>query len=188
MNSLSPEIVVVGGSAGSVSIIIQLLEQLPETFPFALVLVIHRQKSVPSEMDKVFGFSSKMRVIEPNDKDFVVPNRVYLAPQNYHLLLEQDRTFSLDYSEAIHYSRPALDPAFESAADVYGARAVGILLSGANQDGSQGLAYLVQRGGRALIQDPQSCEFPAMPLAALQVVSRAEVVKPADLNNRLFSL
>ncbi|WP_420154072.1 chemotaxis protein CheB [Siphonobacter sp.] len=188
MNSLPPEIVVVGGSAGSVSVLIQLLEELPQNFPFALVLVIHRQKSVPSEMDKVLGFSSNIEVIEPNDKDFVLANRIYLAPQNYHLLFEQDRTFSLDYSEAIYYSRPAIDPAFESAADVYGPKAVGILLSGANQDGSQGLAHLVQQGGRAIIQEPQSCEFPAMPLAGLQVVPQAEVAKPAELINRLFSL
>lgn len=182
-----PEIVVIGGSAGSFPIVLHLIESLPLSFPFALVLVLHRQKSGPSEMDKVLSLSTHVPVIEPNDKEFVLPSQVYLAPQNYHLLIEKDRTFSLDYSEAVHYSRPAIDPAFESAGDVFGSRAVGILLSGSNHDGAAGLAHLVAMGGKALIQDPSLCEFSAMPLAGLARVPEAVIVHPSTIVNRLFS-
>lgn len=175
------DLVVIGGSAGCVPVIIDLLDALPPSFPFAVVLVIHRQKSVPSEMDKVLGSNSHVRVIEPNDKDFILPGRVYLAPQNYHLLIEQDRSFSLDYSEPIHYSRPSIDPTFESAADVFGRRCTGILLSGANRDGADGLASILQSGGTAIVQDPATCDFPAMPQAGLEAAPEALILAPAEI-------
>lgn len=175
------DLVVIGGSAGCVPVIIDLLDTLPAAFPFAIVLVIHRQKSIPSEMDKVLGFNSHVRVIEPNDKDFILPGRVYLAPQNYHLLIEDDRSFSLDYSEPIHYSRPSIDPTFESAADVFRHRCTGILLSGANRDGADGLAYLLQAGGTAVVQDPATCDFPAMPQAGLEAAPGAYMLSPSQI-------
>ncbi|MDR6194379.1 chemotaxis protein CheB [Siphonobacter sp. SORGH_AS_0500] len=183
-----PEIVVIGGSAGCFPVVLKFLEQLPETFPFALILVLHRQKSGPSEMDKVLSLNKHTKVIEPNDKDPILPNQVYLAPQNYHLLEEDNRSVSLDYSETIHYSRPSLDPTFESAGDVYAHRAAGILLSGSNHDGAEGLAHLAKMGGQAFIQNPAFSSFPAMPLAGLQLVPNATLVKPSELINSLFSI
>ncbi len=188
MSHALPEIVVIGGSAGSFPVVSKLIEQLPETFSFALILVMHRQKSGLSEMDKVLSLNKYTKVIEPNDKDQIVPNQIYLAPQNYHLLVENDRTFSLDYSETIHYSRPSIDPTFESVADVYGQQAVGLLLSGSNTDGARGLAHLVQMGGKAFIQDPSLSEFSIMPLTGLKQVPEATLINPSEIINCLFSL
>jgi two-component system chemotaxis response regulator CheB len=113
---------------------------------------------------------------------------VYLAPQNYHLLLEMEHCFSLDYSEPVHFSRPSIDVTMESAARVYGAACTGILLSGANQDGALGLQAIRQCGGLAIAQDPDTAEYPVMPLAALDIMPDLQVMTPEEMIRLLIAL
>jgi two-component system chemotaxis response regulator CheB len=109
-----------------------------------------------------------VQVKEAEEKETAVPGTVYVAPANYHLLLEDDRTFSLTLESRVRFARPSIDVLFESAADVYGSRLIGIILTGANDDGSRGLAAIKKRGGLAVVQDPTGAEVDTMPRAALR--------------------
>lgn len=182
-------LVVIGGSAGSIPVISDLLNSLPNPFSGTVILVVHRLKNTPSELYKLFlGDEENLRVCEPNDKDPVRSGYVYLAPQNYHLLIEADETFSLDYSEPVHFSRPSIDVTFECVARVYTSRATAILLSGANQDGADGLVCIQEYGGVGIIQDPASADYPAMPLAAIEQNPQALVLSPDQLKAYLQNI
>ncbi|MBO9729980.1 MAG: chemotaxis protein CheB [Chitinophaga sp.] len=146
-------------------VLVELMNQLPSPFNVPIVMVIHRLKNVESELDKLL--SVHQTIVEPEDKAPLLPGNIYLAPQNYHLLVEEDSTFSLDYSEPLNYSRPAIDMSFSSAATAFGPEVLGILLSGANNDGAAGLCRIVSKGGTGIVQDPATALFAMMPQAAL---------------------
>ncbi|BAV08041.1 two-component system, chemotaxis family, response regulator CheB [Filimonas lacunae] len=182
MHKSVQHMVLIGGSAGSVSVIMSLIEQLPPDFIHPIVIVLHRLKNVSSELDKILmGLHKHKRVREPEDKDIIRNKHIYLAPQNYHLLIEPDKTFSLDYSEPVHFSRPSIDVTFESAARVFGGNLTAILLSGANQDGAAGLQMIQQQGGQVVVQDPKTAEYPTMPLAAIEIIPEVLILQPSGL-------
>lgn len=106
---------------------------------------------------------------------------MYLAPQNYHLLVEEDYSFSLDYSEAVNFSRPSIDVTFSNVADVYGEKALGILLSGANKDGARGLCDIIDAGGKGIVQNPDTAEYSAMPSAGIEYNKRVMIMKPEEI-------
>lgn len=181
--AVQTELIIIGGSAGSLPVLTQILKALPGDFTLPIVVVIHRQKNVVSEFAKILSESTKKNgtISEPDDKEPIQPSHIYLAPQNYHLLIEQDRSFSLDYSEAVKFSRPSIDVSFESAATVYKESLVAILLSGANNDGAAGLESVVNMGGTAIVQEPSTAEFKVMPLAAIETVSNVQVLSPQGI-------
>ncbi len=171
--------VVIGGSAGSLEVILKMAEALPTKAAAVFVIVVHRKSDGDSILGELLSLRTSMPVKEVEDKEPVVLNTIYLAPCGYHLLLEDKHNFSLDSSEKVHHSRPSIDVTFESVAEVYGDRAIGVLLSGANADGAAGLQKIKQAGGHTIVQDPASAEVDYMPR---QGISRggAEVVIPAD--------
>lgn len=176
------DIVLIGGSAGSLPVIAGVLQELGRDFNFALVIVVHRLKNVNSEMGPILSLNRRgLFIREPEDKEPIRTQCVYLAPQNYHLLIEHDRSFSLDYSEPVHYSRPALDVTFESAATVYGNRCIGIVLSGANRDGAEGLRSIGEVGGGMLVQNPLTAEYESMPSAAIALNPGVRTESPAGI-------
>lgn len=166
------DIIIIGGSAGSLQVISELIDALPGSFLTPVVVVMHRLRNVQSEMTRLV--SEKRRLKEPEDKEFILPGTMYLAPQNYHLMVEADKSFALDYSELVNYSRPSIDVSFQSAAPVYGERTLVILLSGANKDGAKGVASVLDHGGTALVQRPDLAEYKSMPEAALRLNSNAQ--------------
>lgn len=175
------EMVVIGGSAGCLSVLMEILKSLPDNFPVPVVVIIHRQRNVMSELAKIIGSAVPGKVIvEPDDKEPIGSSSIYLAPQNYHLLFEADRTFSLDYSEPIKFSRPSIDVTFESAARVYKDKLMAVLLSGANNDGTAGMISIVENGGTAIAQDPETAEFRLMPVSAIEKVKNIRVM-PAQM-------
>lgn len=181
--------ITIGGSAGCLPVILQILRSLPYAFNFPIIIVIHRQRNVASEMVKLLGNVNQYKnIIEPDDKAPIENCCIFLAPQNYHLLVEQDFTVSLDYSEAVQYSRPSIDVTFESAAQVYKEKLVAILLSGANSDGTAGLQTVVENNGIAIAQQPESAEYPVMPASAIQHVKGIKVMNPLEISNYLSSL
>jgi two-component system, chemotaxis family, protein-glutamate methylesterase/glutaminase len=185
----STEIILLGGSAGSLPVLINILKELPSTFDIPVVVIIHRLKNVVSEMDKILSFhTANKKVIEPEDKEMIKGNCIYLAPQNYHLLIEADRSISLDYSEAIQYSRPSIDVTFESAADVYGKGVVAILLSGTNSDGTAGIKKVLDKKGTAIIQDPATAEYSFMPQNAIDHNKEVKILAPDAITKYLQSL
>ncbi|AEI49759.1 chemotaxis protein CheB [Runella slithyformis] len=176
------DIVVVGGSAGCIPVISELIEALPYPFNFRVVVVVHRSKNVISELEQILALKRKEIIIkEPDDKEPIQKNCVYLAPQNYHLLIEATHAFCLDYSEPVFYSRPSIDVTFESIAEVYTEKTVAILLSGANGDGAKGMAAIIAKGGTGIVQDPSTAEYPAMPQLALEYNPEAEALPPSRI-------
>ncbi len=168
MNIALDHIVMIGGSAGSLPLFMRIVEAMPSNANFSMVLVIHRLKNVQSNMVELLSvLNKKVLMKEPDDKEPLLSGVIYLAPQNYHLLIDLDKRFSLDYSELVNYSRPSIDVSFESAATVFGKNCIGILLSGANQDGASGLNKIFKLGGVGIVQDPLASDFNTMPNAAL---------------------
>lgn len=161
------EFLLIGGSAGSLEVLFRLLPLLRADLPFPMALVLHRRNSADSSLSGLLGSKTLNPTHEVEDKDPVTPGTIYLAPADYHLLIEHDRTFSLDYSEKINFSRPSIDVTFESAAEVYGSGLVAILLSGANEDGTNGLTAVKRAGGMVVVQNPDTAQMPFMPHYAL---------------------
>ncbi|RXK85631.1 chemotaxis protein CheB [Filimonas effusa] len=184
MPSAVEKLVIIGGSAGSLPVLLDIVESLPAGFEAPVVIVLHRLKNVSSDMDKILADSQEhMHIREPEDKEPIRAGHIYLAPQNYHLLLEVEKTFSLDYSELVHFSRPSIDVSFESAARVFGKHLTAVLLSGANQDGAAGIEAVAAAGGTAIVQDPSSTDYPAMPTAAIQKTNDILILQPVDIVN-----
>ena len=163
---LRPEIIVVGGSAGGLRALETLLGGLPRGFPIPIVSVQHRARESSDTYAEVLGKATHLPVREVEDEDPLLAPGVYLAPPDYHVLIEPGR-IALSIDEPVAYSRPSIDVLFESAADVYGSRVLAVLLTGANADGSKGLVRVKQAGGFAIVQDPHSAESPEMPAAGI---------------------
>lgn len=172
---------VVGGSAGAVGALFRILPSLPEDFPLPVIIVVHLppdgENLLPSLLDK----RCQIAVKEAEDKEPIRPGTAFVAPPNYHLLVEPDFLLSLSQEEPVLYSRPSIDVLFESAADAYGDAVAGLILTGASADGARGLRALSDAGGRAYVQNPATAEASLMPQAALDACPGACMVELADL-------
>ena len=164
------KVVVIGGSAGSIDALMKLFPVLKNPITFVLIIVLHRKNSVDSTLADLFSMKTSIPVSEVEDKDPIEPGKIYVAPADYHLLVEEEGIFALDASEKINYSRPSLDVTYESVAEIYGSAAIGILLSGANADGTDGLNAMKKAGALTIVQDPATAQTPFMPHHALQHV------------------
>jgi two-component system, chemotaxis family, protein-glutamate methylesterase/glutaminase len=158
--------VVIGASYGGLSALQILLPDLSPEFSLPVVIVQHRKKDGDDGLCEYLRKRCRLPLIEPNDKEKVEPGCVYLAPRDYHLLVEKS-IFALSTESPVAYARPSIDVLFESAADVYQQRLIGVILTGANRDGAQGLAKIKSLGGLTVVQDPRSAESPTMPEAAI---------------------
>jgi len=181
------EAVVIGGSAGSVAVLSRLLPGLPAGFPPVLI-VVHVPPSAPSLWVDIFAPRCPMRVCEAEASAPIERGSIYFAPADYHLLVEPDRRCALSVEPPVHFSRPAIDVLFESAADVYGAGLVGVVLTGASRDGAEGLRAVHAAGGIALIEDPATAEVQTMPRAAVNAVPGGRVLSLAALLAELVLL
>jgi two-component system chemotaxis response regulator CheB len=161
------EAVVIGGSAGGVEALVALLPALPAGYKLPVVCILHVPGDRASRLAELFGERLPLPVHEAADKDEIVPGTVYFAGPGYHLSVERDRSFSLSCEPPVHFARPAIDVLMESAADAYGTGLVGILLTGANHDGADGMARIRARGGFTVVQDPDDAQVPTMPEAAI---------------------
>lgn len=161
------EAVVVGASAGGVEALMTVFGALTARFSLPIVTVLHMPDGHRSQLAEVFGRRLALPVKEADDKESIVPGTLYFAAPGYHLSIEQDRSFSFSREERVHYSRPSIDYLFASAADAYGSRLMGILLTGANQDGAAGLVQIQRQGGLTVVQDPNDARVATMPEAAL---------------------
>lgn len=183
---MARDIVVIGVSAGGLDALCSILGALPAKIGFALIIVQHRSKDSHA-LCEILERCSRVPVHEAGDKDRIESGHAYLAPADYHLFVDEGH-FALSVDAPEFYSRPSIDLAFESIADAYGPRAIGIVLTGANRDGSRGLRYLAERGGMPLVQDPADAEVPTMPMEARKVVPEAEIVTLDVLARRLCEL
>jgi two-component system chemotaxis response regulator CheB len=181
------EIVVVGTSTGGLKALQTLLSDLPADFPLPVVIVQHRGKDSDTGLCEFLREVSSLPVSEPEDKEPVLGGRAYLAPRDYHLLIE-NRSFALSTDSPVGFARPSIDVLFESAADEYGERAVGVILTGANRDGARGIESIKSRGGLTLVEDPGTAACREMPDAAL-ARTRADWILPLpEIAQRLQQL
>jgi two-component system chemotaxis response regulator CheB len=180
-------VVAIGTSWGGLAAMTKLLGTLPADFSIPIVIVQHRSKDSEQLLAQLLQDSTDLRVCEVDDKDELTPGTVHLAPANYHVMIESGY-LSLTIEEPVRFSRPSIDVLFTSAADVYGNATIGVVLTGANEDGSRGLAHIVKRGGVGLVQDPKTAEIPIMPEAALRAVPTAEVLPLNAIAPRLIAL
>lgn len=172
---------VIGGSAGALGAMLRFLPLLPRDFPLPVMIVVHLPPDGESLLATLLNSRCQLSVKEAEDKEPISPGVVYIAPPNYHLLVEPDFLLSLSQDDCVLYSRPSIDVLFESAADAYGDALAGIILTGASSDGAAGLKALVDAGGRAYVQDPATTEASAMPEAALAACPNAQIVDLADV-------
>lgn len=175
------EAFIIGGSAGSLEVLLKILPLINPAINFPIVIVIHRKHGADSLLPDLLSGRTSLRVKEVDEKEALVAGTIYIAPSDYHLLIEQDRTFSLDYSEKINYSRPAIDVTFQTAAEVYKEKLACLLLSGSNSDGVNGLKSVKHWGGMALIQDPKSAQVAYMPAQAQANVKIDKVLSVEDI-------
>jgi len=169
------DLVVVGASWGGLGALKWMLEGLPAGFPTPVVVAQHRSTSSSDVMLRVLRDHSSLVLVEASDKDAIETGHVYIAPADYHLIVEPG-ALALSTDQFVNYSRPSIDVTFESAADAYGDRLVGVILTGANQDGSAGLKRIRDSGGVTVVQDPTTAARPEMPSAAIAAVKSARVL------------
>jgi len=181
------EIVVIGTSWGGLSAVSTVIAELPSTFALPLVVVQHRSPDAPGLLAELLQMRTRLKVIEVEDKQQVLPGHVFVAPPNYHLLFDRG-VFSLTTDAPVRYSRPSIDVTLMSAADEYGRRAIGIVLTGANEDGALGLKRIADRGGYAIVQDPETAEGAMMPRAAWRLVPRARVLPLELISSHLVTV
>ncbi len=167
-NNTNIRAVVIGGSAGSLPIISEILENLLPDFDLPIVLVFHRLKDVRYGLKETLQLKTTRKIIEPEDKEPIKKGKIYLAPSNYHLNVELRGVFALSTAPLVNNSRPSIDLTFDSISYNYNANLVGILLSGANNDGAEGMKKINDRGGITIIQDPKTCVIDTMPNASLK--------------------
>jgi two-component system chemotaxis response regulator CheB len=182
--------VVIGGSAGALDALTALFAGLPAGWRTAILVVVHVRPEPPSLLSEVLAARTRLAVREARDKEPILPATIYVAPPDYHLLVERERTISLSRDPAVHYARPAIDVLFESAATAYGTGLAGVVLTGANDDGARGLAAIRAAGGRAAVQEPATATVRIMPAAALAALAGAAdcVADPAGLGVWLGTL
>ncbi|MBV8324881.1 chemotaxis protein CheB [Chryseobacterium sp.] len=182
------ELIIIGGSAGSLQVIIEMIKKLDDSLAVPIVLVLHRKAQSGNVLKTLLQQFTRIPVIEIEDKTEVQDNTIYIVPADYHLLFENRKNMSLDSSEKMNYSRPSIDVSFRSAAEIYRENMIGILLSGANADGVEGLSYIKRNNGQVWIQDPETAEVDYMPRHAIEEIDYDLVIKPGNLADGINQL
>jgi len=182
------EAIVIGASAGGVSALLAILSPLPRNMRIPIIVVLHVAEDKQSKLAEVFAHNLAPPVVFAQDKAFVVPGTVYFAVPGYHLSIEKGRWFSLSREEPRYFSRPSIDYLMMSAADAYGSALLGILLTGASEDGAEGMACIASSGGFTVVQDPDEAEFSIMPQAAIDLFTPQQILSLQQIRTLVFLL
>jgi len=182
------EAIVMGVSAGGLLALSNILEALPAGFELPVIITQHRAKDERALLEELLQLKCRLRVKEADEKERIAGGVVYMAPAGYHLLVEKDRSFSLSCDPLVNYSRPSIDVLFETAAEAYEDRLIGIILTGANKDGAAGIATIRHRGGMTIAQDPAEAQFPVMPQAAIATGSVQHIFTLDEIKKTLSGI
>ena len=180
-------IVVIGASWGGLAAVTRVISDLPADFDVPVVIVQHRSRHADNLLAGLLQDATPLTVVDVEDKEPLLPRAIYIAPANYHVLVDNGH-LSLTTDPLVRFSRPSIDVTFMSAADTYPDSTIGVVLTGANDDGARGLRHIVDRGGRAVVQDPATAESPMMPHAAQRTVPEASVVPLAGIAQALVRM
>lgn len=181
-------LVVMGASAGALDALSSVLTRLPQGYPLPIMVVVHLPADKKSILAELIKSKCQVDVREAEDKEPIQASTVYLAPPDYHLLVEPNNRLSLSSEEPVHYSRPAIDVLFETAADAFGPKVTGIVLTGSNSDGAKGLKAIVDAGGTGLVQLPEQALAPVMPRAALEACPSAAALSLEEIAAYLLNI
>lgn len=177
----------IGGSLGGMRALALVLSGLPAAFPVPIAAVLHRSADSTAILRSILQRSTALRVREAQDKDELKPGHAYVAPADYHLLIDEG-ALALSTEGPVTYARPSLDVLFETAADWFGSGTIGVVLTGANHDGARGAARIRRRGGYVVVQDPTTAECAAMPRAAIAAASPDTILPPEEIAGLLLRL
>jgi two-component system, chemotaxis family, protein-glutamate methylesterase/glutaminase len=180
--------IVIGTSAGGLFALSTLLSALPTAFPLPVLVVQHRSRDQRDLLEELLQTKCRVRIKQADEKEPVQGGTVYVAPPDYHLLVEADETLSLSCDDRVLYSRPSIDVLFESAALVYGDRLVAVILTGANEDGASGIRLVKKYSGLTIAQDPAEAQFPYMPKASIDTKKIDRVWRLAEIGDFLATL
>jgi two-component system chemotaxis response regulator CheB len=180
-------IVVIGASWGGLAALTRVISDLPADFDVPVVVVQHRSRHADSLLVGLLQDATPLTVVDVEDKEPLLSRGVYIAPANYHMLVDNGH-LSLTTDPMVRFSRPSIDVTFMSAADIYPDSTIGVILTGANDDGARGLRHIVDRGGRAVVQDPATAESPVMPHAAQRSVPEASVIPLTGIAQALMRM
>ena len=177
--------IVMGASAGGLMALSQVLSTFERSFRLPVMIVQHLHAHSSNTLATILKSQCTLPVKEADEKEKISPAIVYIAPTNYHLLVEHDRTLSLSIDPKVNFSRPSIDVLFQTAAPVYGSGLIGILLTGANSDGARGMAEIKARGGLTIVQDPKTAEVAVMPQAAIDMMAADYILPLSEISNKL---
>lgn len=180
--------IVIGASAGGMDAIKTILMPLQEGFSASILIAQHLSPHSDNYMARYLNEVCRINVKEADEKEKVLPGTAYIAPSNYHLLVEKDETLSLTVDPKINYSRPAIDVLFDTAAEVYRGELIGIILTGASSDGSKGLKKIKDLGGITIVQDPSTAEVDFMPKAAIKITEVDYILSLNKISDKLIEL
>jgi len=190
MNRLSKSIdlIIIGGSWGGMNAVIEILADLKDCCSIPIVIVLHRMRDTESELASLLSRKMNLIVEEIDEKVRIEKGKIYLAPADYHVLIESDFTFALDFSDPVNFSRPSIDVTFESAATIYQDKLLAVLLTGANSDGAKGLKKVHEAGGITIVQDPMEAQVQTMPTAALAISKPSYIFKKDQIRKFISEL
>lgn len=180
------EAVVIGCSAGGLEALSQVLPALPKSFPVPLFVVQHQHPQSRDRLTRLLCEKCAIKIKQVDEKETPLPGTAYFAPPNYHMLLELDKTLSLTVDEWVHHSRPSIDVLFETAAETYRSKLIGVLLTGANEDGVHGLMQIKRLGGKVIVQDPDTAYAPTMPRAGIRECAVDQVLPLKEIGQVLI--
>jgi len=182
------KLILIGGSAGSFKVVNRIIPAIPVDFKHYVVFCLHRLRNIRKGFVEALSVNSELPIKEPLDKESLLTGILYIASSNYHLMTDHDFRFSLSVEENVNHSRPSIDILFETAAEVYKERSMGILLSGANSDGVKGMWKIKCAGGITIVQDPDDCEIPVMPSACLKLFNPDYIMNAGKIINFISNL
>jgi len=182
------EAIVMGVSSGGLSALKTLFSRLPKDFNTPIIIVQHINPLSENLWIKLLNDKSNLEIKEADEKESIEPGKVYIAPPNYHLLIEKNKTFTLTVDERINFARPSIDVLFESAADAYRNKLIGIVLTGSNNDGTDGIKRIQEYGGLVVIQDPKTAESAYMPASAMAAVQPDYVLPLESIADLLLKI
>jgi len=173
---MTSKAIVIGGSAGSFKVVTKIISLLPKNIGFPVFISLHRLRSIRIGFAETLGIFSTLQIVEPSDKELIEPNKIYIAPSNYHMYILQNGRIGLSVEEELNHSRPSIDMTFITASEFFKKNLLGIILSGANNDGANGLLKIKENGGLTIAQQPKECEVSVMPLSCIENNSAGKIL------------
>jgi len=177
-----------GTSAGGVSALSTILQALPEDYSLPVIVVQHRSSDLNTTLEEVLQYKCGIRIKQADEKEFIKAGTVYFAPADYHLLVEKNRSLSLSFDMRVNFSRPSIDILFDTAAEAYGGKLIGIIMTGANGDGADGIRTIYRYGGVTIAQDPDEAQYPTMPQAAIDTSCVRHIFDLGQIVNYLLAV